>query len=150
MAVSLLFQEKEVKNQEGLRIYLSNTSPRDLLIQCTIQIKGINEFQESFSLKQNDVYAMGDILKDQVNDRPLVFIEVRALTTEGAGDVHEKKTKIRTQLFMKSKVYSPLLKTDIYQMILFNHIAYKKEKTVGIKDQLSKNDYSANLDEQYV
>jgi hypothetical protein len=90
-------------------LYLINDTRYDVLYNLELTYAQSRPLRSDGILKSMSTLQLGEMLFDQLNDSPQVFMEMWQITTAGQGDPIHRTQKIKAQQFFTKVAIAPLL-----------------------------------------
>jgi hypothetical protein len=121
-------------------IYLINDTPYDTLFTFTIDIIGETPNTINGKISSVSYHKLGEMKFSQLNEAPIVEIDIWQVTTIGTGYKMSKKLKIKPKQFFKNVKTAPLLNKQVHWYQLFeNFDKEKKSKGEDLKTYTQRN-----------
>lgn len=131
-------------NFEGITshydIYLINDTRYDALFTLTIDLAGMTPKTINGKIENVSYINLGEMKFNQLNDTPIIDIDIWQLTTVGTGYKMSKSLKIKPKQFFKNIKTVPLLDKQMHWYQLFeNFDKEEKTDTEDLKSYTQKN-----------
>ncbi|MDB4769002.1 DUF2027 domain-containing protein [Saprospiraceae bacterium] len=121
-------------------IYLINDTRYDALFTFTIDIIGETPKTTNGKITSVSHINIGEMKFSQLNEAPIIELDIWQLTTVGTGYKLSKKLKIKPKQFFKNIKTAPLLNRQVHWYQLFeNFDKEKKPKGIDLKTYTQRN-----------
>ena len=102
------------------KVWLINDTPFDFLMEFDLFTTSRDVIILDEKINASSAHELGDFLSDDLNDAPEVFIGVRRITTEGAGDPVEAGLRIKAKQFFNSFQTASVINVMAYHFTLLS------------------------------
>lgn len=107
------------------KVWLINDTPFDFLMEFDLFTTSRDVIILDEKINASSAHELGDFLSDDLNDAPEVFIGVRRITTEGAGDPVEAGLRIKAKQFFNSFQTASVINVMAYHFTLLSNFEPK-------------------------
>lgn len=107
------------------KVWLINDTPFDFLMEFDLFNTSRDVIILDEKINASSAHELGDFLSDDLNDAPEVFIGVRRITTEGAGDPVEAGLRIKAKQFFNSFQTASVINVMAYHFTLLSNFEPK-------------------------
>lgn len=104
---------------ERYRVYLINDTGHDLIFQVKLLLGGEQAWNRVGRIDGTAFFELGDLRHTELNDQPVVDIEVRPQLVGGTGPRHHQVLKIKPKQFFTRMLTAPLLNRKVHHYIVF-------------------------------
>ncbi len=123
----LLLAFERSTNQNSFNIHLINDTKFDLIFTFALHLNNVLHQKNNNKLAASQVFQVGNLSYNQLNDTPLIHIECWRITTEGTGNQLSKELKIKPKQFFKKETTAPLLDQKAHLYTIFQKLDVVKK-----------------------
>ncbi|MFM7155857.1 MAG: Smr/MutS family protein [Bacteroidota bacterium] len=109
------------------KVWLINDTPFEFLMEFDLFTTSRDVIILDEKISASSAHELGDFLSDDLNDAPEVFIGVRRISTEGAGDAVEAGLRIKAKQFFNSFQTASIINVMAYHFPLLNNFEPKTD-----------------------
>jgi len=140
----LLLAFDRSNDQSSFGIHLINDTKFDLIFTFALHLNNVLQQKSNNKLAANQVFEVGNLSYNQLNDTPLVKIECWQITTEGTGSRLSKELKIKPKQFFKKETTAPFLNRKAHLYTVFQKLdaapkAAKKDNSEDLRLYTKRN-----------
>jgi hypothetical protein len=105
------------------RVYLINDTGHDLIFQVKLQVGREQAWNRVGKIDGTAFFELGDLRHAELNDQPVIEIEVRPQLEGGTGPRHHQVLKIKPKQFFARIRTAPLLNRKVHHYIVFPQVS---------------------------
>lgn len=102
------------------KVWLLNDTLHEFLIEIDLYTYTRDVLSSDEKIGASTALELGDLLYDDLNDTPEVWLSVRRITTAGADAPIERNVKIRPKQFFNNLLTAPVLNVLAYTVVLLD------------------------------
>ena len=102
------------------KAWLVNDTPQEFLLELDLTTSERDVFLIDDKISASTALELGDLLYDDLNESPELFISIQRITTEGLDSALEKNLKIRAKQFFNNLQTVPILNLLAHHFLLFD------------------------------
>ena len=111
------------------KVWLLNDTLHEFLIELDLYTSSRDVLTADNKIGASTALELGDLLYDDLNDAPEVWLSVRRVTTVGAAEPLERSLKIRPKQFFNNMLTAPVIHVLAYTFVLLDSFEAQPKST---------------------
>ncbi|MEL7377311.1 MAG: hypothetical protein AAFN65_10160, partial [Bacteroidota bacterium] len=116
------------------RVYLVNDLRKSIIFTISLFLKTEPIWERVGQLNGHAFFELGDLKYTELNQSPILEVEVREKKQDGTGSALKTKLKIKPKTFFKQTRTAPLLNRRVHHYILFQNLQSDEPKKKSTED----------------